>query len=63
LDYVNKGFTGKAVRTAVATHKIFLSKVLSFFDKLKKGRGKQHNPEVTDVFLRLLEKKPELWNK
>lgn len=35
----------------------------AIISELKKGRGSQHKPEVTDIFLGLLEKRPELWNK
>ena len=31
--------------------------------ELKKSRSTLHKPEITDVFLGLIEKKPELWNK
>lgn len=31
--------------------------------ELKKGRGSQHQPEITDILLGLLEKNPQLWNK
>lgn len=31
--------------------------------ELKKGRGTQYKPELVDIFLQLLEKKPQLWNK
>lgn len=35
----------------------------AIISELKKGSGTQHSPEVTEVFLQLLEKKPELWNR
>lgn len=31
--------------------------------ELNKARGTQHSPEIIDVFLSLLKKKPELWEK
>ena len=31
--------------------------------ELEKSRGTQHSAEITDVFLALLEKKPELWER
>ncbi|MCK9571872.1 MAG: HD-GYP domain-containing protein [Candidatus Omnitrophica bacterium] len=35
----------------------------AIISELQKSRGSQHAPEVVDTFLKMLEKKPQLWEK